>query len=88
MGMIITYGSTIQLTSEVDAKSSSGRYYYIFEVVGNWFQIGDKSSEFDAKQSRIRKDKKYIYEPFLPTGGMDVKVYMVGEMYSHAEARK
>ncbi|KAF4751960.1 hypothetical protein FOZ62_000660, partial [Perkinsus olseni] len=51
-------------------------------------KIGDKSSEFDSKQSRIRKDKKYLYEPFLPTGGMDVKVYMVGEMYSHAEARK
>ena len=30
----------------------------------------------------------YVYEPFLPTHGTDIKVYTVGKEYIHAEARK
>ena len=48
----------------------------------------DKSSEFDPNCNRVRRNGAYLYEPFLPTQGMDVKVYMVGTGYSHAEARK
>ena len=48
----------------------------------------DKSSEFDPHCNKVRRDGSYLYEPFLPTQGMDVKVYMVGTGYSHAEARK
>lgn len=48
----------------------------------------DKSSEFDPTCNKVRRDGMYLYEPFLPTQGLDVKVYMVGTGYSHAEARK
>ena len=48
----------------------------------------DKSSEFDPNCNKVRRDGAYLYEPFLPTQGLDVKVYMVGTGYSHAEARK
>jgi inositol hexakisphosphate/diphosphoinositol-pentakisphosphate kinase len=48
----------------------------------------DKSSEFDPTCNKVRRDGAYLYEPFLPTQGLDVKVYMVGTGYSHAEARK
>ena len=30
----------------------------------------------------------YIYEPFISTGGTDIKVYTVGLNYYHGEARK
>ena len=48
----------------------------------------DRSSEFDPSCNKVRRDGSYLYEPFLPTQGLDVKVYMVGTGYSHAEARK
>lgn len=51
-------------------------------------KVKDKSSEFDANQNQIRRDGVYIYEPFLPTQGTDIKVYTVGAGYHHAEARK
>jgi len=51
-------------------------------------KVKDKSSEFDANQNKIRRDGVYIYEPFLPTQGTDIKVYTVGAGYVHAEARK
>ena len=48
----------------------------------------DKSSEFDPNCNKVRRNGAYLYEPFLPTQGMDVKVYMAGTGYAHAEARK
>lgn len=40
------------------------------------------------KCEEVRKDKGYIYEPFLKTDGYDIKVYAVGPSYFHAEARR
>ena len=37
---------------------------------------------------QIRRDGVYLYEEFLPTLGTDIKVYTVGPMFAHAEARK
>jgi len=48
----------------------------------------DCASAFDADQMTIRRDGIYVYEPFLPTQGTDIKVYTVGPDYVHAEARK
>lgn len=36
----------------------------------------------------MRRDDVYVYEEFLSTFGTDVKVYTVGQMFAHAEARK
>ncbi|XP_038725484.1 inositol hexakisphosphate and diphosphoinositol-pentakisphosphate kinase VIP1-like isoform X7 [Tripterygium wilfordii] len=52
------------------------------------FMVGNRSSEFRPDVRRVRRDRSYIYEEFMPTGGTDVKVYTVGPDYAHAEARK
>ena len=51
------------------------------------FQVHNRSSAY-SKESSVRKDGSYIYEEFLATDGTDVKVYVVGPDYAHAEARK
>ncbi|KAF5725328.1 inositol hexakisphosphate [Tripterygium wilfordii] len=52
-------------------------------------KVGNRSSEFHPEVRRVRRDRSYIYEEFMPTGGTDVKVvYTVGPDYAHAEARK
>jgi len=48
-------------------------------------KIGNKSSEFHDVDT-IRKGS-FVYEEMIP-GGRDIKVYTVGEDYSHAEIRK
>jgi inositol hexakisphosphate/diphosphoinositol-pentakisphosphate kinase len=50
-------------------------------------KIGNRSSSY-CSESRVRRDGSYIYEEFLATDGVDVKVYTVGPDYAHAEARK
>lgn len=37
---------------------------------------------------QVRRDATYVYEEFLSTFGTDVKVYTVGQIFAHAEARK
>ena len=49
---------------------------------------GNQSSIRDLTQSHIRENGMYVYEPFMETGGLDIKVYAVGETYAHAEVRK
>ncbi|KAJ1606077.1 hypothetical protein OJ253_2878 [Cryptosporidium canis] len=51
-------------------------------------KVGNRSSEYDPNLWRVRRDGTYIYENFLPTFGTDIKVYTVGPMFAHAEARK
>ncbi|KAF8766151.1 hypothetical protein HU200_007649 [Digitaria exilis] len=51
-------------------------------------KVGNRSSEFYPEVRKARRDRSYIYEEFMPTGGTDVKVYTVGPGYAHAEARK
>jgi inositol-hexakisphosphate/diphosphoinositol-pentakisphosphate 1-kinase len=50
--------------------------------------VKDRSSEFYANVSEVRRQGSYIYEEFVETQGTDVKVYTVGLSYGHAEARK
>lgn len=51
-------------------------------------KVGDRSSQFYPDVHTVRRNGSYIYEDFLATEGTDVKVYTVGPMYAHAEARK
>eukprot|EP00820_Chromera_velia_P012011 Cvel_22951.t1-p1 / transcript=Cvel_22951.t1 / gene=Cvel_22951 / organism=Chromera_velia_CCMP2878 / gene_product=Inositol hexakisphosphate and, putative / transcript_product=Inositol hexakisphosphate and, putative / location=Cvel_scaffold2311:15145-30706(+) / protein_length=1890 / sequence_SO=supercontig / SO=protein_coding / is_pseudo=false len=51
-------------------------------------KVKDRASGFESEVWQVRKDGVYIYEEFLPTYGTDVKVYTVGELFAHAEARK
>ncbi|KAI9906304.1 hypothetical protein PsorP6_016540 [Peronosclerospora sorghi] len=51
-------------------------------------KVGDRSSEFYPDVNHVRRDGSYIYEEFLNTQGMDVKVYTIGSSYGHAKARK
>ena len=50
--------------------------------------MGNKSSEFFEHVNEVRRQGSYIYEEFIETQGVDVKVYTVGPHYGHAEARK
>ncbi|KAL3318692.1 Inositol hexakisphosphate and diphosphoinositol-pentakisphosphate kinase 1 [Cichlidogyrus casuarinus] len=63
-------------------SSAGGGSQHLFRKVGNL------SSKYNIKFSKIRRDRSYIYEEFMATDGTDVKVYTVGDDYAHAEARK
>eukprot|EP00397_Hematodinium_sp_SG-2012_P000639 GEMP01000640.1.p1 GENE.GEMP01000640.1~~GEMP01000640.1.p1 ORF type:complete len:1067 (+),score=179.97 GEMP01000640.1:1782-4982(+) len=47
-----------------------------------------RSSMFVPGVAKLRRDGCYIYELFVPTGGVDIKAYAVGPEYVHVEARK
>ncbi|CAD7934187.1 unnamed protein product [Amoebophrya sp. A120] len=51
-------------------------------------KVHNKSSEYDPDVHYVRHNMPYIYEPFISTGGTDIKVYTLGPNYSHGEARK
>ena len=66
--------------------------YYPPNLGGGHKRLFRKTKEYSSFYfptiNEIRRDKKYIYEKFLPTDGFDIKVYTIGEKYAHAEARK
>lgn len=63
-------------------KSSGGGCTKLFR------KVGDRSSEYCADVNSFREDGVYVYEEFVNTQGVDVKVYTCGPDYAHAEARK
>ena len=92
---ITVNGVTMQkpfVEKPVDADDHNICIYYPQSAGGGckklFRKIGDRSSEFYPEINEIRRDGSYIYEEFVETQGVDVKMYTVGPDYGHAEARK
>lgn len=76
----------------VDADDHNIAIYYPNSAGGGckklFRKVGDRSSEFYPHINEVRRDGSYIYEEYVETQGIDVKMYTVGPDYGHAEARK
>eukprot|EP01138_Halocafeteria_seosinensis_P009466 gb/GECG01009674.1/.p1 GENE.gb/GECG01009674.1/~~gb/GECG01009674.1/.p1 ORF type:complete len:1580 (+),score=253.46 gb/GECG01009674.1/:1-4740(+) len=79
----------------VDAEDHNVYIYYPRRLGGGckrlFRKVQNKSSEFYRDINTIRGGKdgrSYIYEEFVMTQGTDIKIYIVGPDYAHAEARK
>lgn len=76
----------------VDGEDHNINIYYPMNAGGGckrlFRKIGNRSSEYDSQVNTVRQGGSFIYEEFLSTQGVDVKVYTVGPNYAHAEARK
>ncbi|KFH08042.1 histidine acid phosphatase superfamily protein, partial [Toxoplasma gondii MAS] len=75
-----------------DADNHDNWIYYPKNAGGGCKKLYRKqqnsSSSYCPDVHSVRKDGTYIYEEFLSTFGTDVKVYTVGPLFAHAEARK
>ncbi|PFH36029.1 histidine acid phosphatase superfamily protein [Besnoitia besnoiti] len=75
-----------------DADNHDNWIYYPKNTGGGCKKLYRKqqnsSSSYCPDVHHVRKDGTYIYEEFLSTFGTDVKVYTVGPLFAHAEARK
>ncbi|XP_058944344.2 inositol hexakisphosphate and diphosphoinositol-pentakisphosphate kinase 2 isoform X5 [Pocillopora verrucosa] len=75
----------------VDAEDHNVYIYFPSRIGGGsqrlFRKVGDRSSVY-SPESSVRKKGSYIYEDFVVTDGVDLKVYTVGPEYAHAEARK
>ncbi|KAK2194477.1 bifunctional VIP1 [Babesia duncani] len=76
----------------VDSDDHNNWIYYPQNAGGGckklFRKIKDRSSMYCADLHSVRRDGMYIYEEFMSTFGTDIKVYTVGCMFAHAEARK
>ncbi|KAF8823127.1 histidine acid phosphatase superfamily protein, partial [Cardiosporidium cionae] len=76
----------------IDADDHNNWIYYAKNTGGGckrlFRKMNDRSSEHFPNSHTVRRNGVYVYEEFLSTFGTDVKVYTVGRMFAHAEARK
>ena len=63
-------------------RSSGGGSKRVFR------KVRDVTSRYYPDVSTVRRDGAYIYQEFVTTDGVDIKVYTVGPDYAHAEMRK
>ena len=63
-------------------SSAGGGHKWLFRKIDNICSL------FVPFVNKIRRDKSYIYEEFIPTDGFDIKAYTITAEYVHAEARK
>ena len=70
--------ATAHLSTQADSEDHNVSMYFPCSDGGGVQQLfrkkDDRSSEFSADHSVVRRDGTYIYEEFVPTGGTDVKV--------------
>ena len=71
----------------VDAENHDIRIYYPRRMGGGckrlFRKIEDRSSTYYPEKSSVRREGSYIYELFLMTQGLDIKVYTAGPDYAH-----
>ncbi len=76
----------------VDAEDHNVYIYYPRRLGGGskrlFRKVGNRSSQFYADVNAVRRNGSFIYEEFIMTQGTDIKLYVVGPDYTHAEARK
>ncbi|GFE54206.1 histidine acid phosphatase [Babesia ovis] len=80
------------IEKSLDADDHNNWIYYHSNTGGGckklFRKVHDRSSRYCADVQAVRRDGTYIYEEFMSTFGKDIKVYTVGCMFAHAEARK
>ncbi|BAM39186.1 uncharacterized protein TOT_010001190 [Theileria orientalis strain Shintoku] len=76
----------------IDSDDHNNWIYYPSNTGGGckklFRKIHDRSSKYCPEIHNVRRNGTYIYEEFMLTFGTDIKVYAVGSMFAHAEARK
>lgn len=76
----------------LDTEDHAIAIYYTSETGRGSTLLGKanevRSCEYLPGENRRRKDKAYLYQPFLQSDGFDIKVYAVGMDYFHAETKK